>query len=359
MTNQNVLLSETTKSISTRPSLFDSSPVRRIVLSSIKKIHPQDSAKINSWVDSMRSSSPTNLNRSAIISPKTSSWMANHPSALEMFEKMVYASKGKQIVVFLDYDGTLSPIVDDPDRAFMADEMRRAVREIAKHLPTAIVTGRCIDKVYSFVKLSELYYAGCHGMDIKGPTNGRKYSQVNAKQSLLFQPAAEFLPMIDEAYKALLEKTKSIPGATVENNKFCTSVHFRRVDEKKWAELAEQVTEVLTGYPKLRLTQGRMVFEIRPIIKWDKGRALEFLLESLGFANSDNVFPIYIGDDRTDEDAFKVLCARNQGVGILVTKVPKETNASYTLKGTSEVKSFLEKLVEWKRLSLRGTYCRH
>ena len=63
---------------------------------------------------------------------------------------------------------------------------------------------------------------------------------------------------------------------------------------------------VLKDYPKLRLTQGRKVLEIRPTIKWDKGKAIEFLLESLGYGNSKDVLPIYIGDDRTDEDAFKV-----------------------------------------------------
>jgi len=93
---------------------------------------------------------------------------------------------------------------------------------------------------------------------------------------------------------------------------------------------------VLKEYPKLKLTQGRMVFEVRPSIKWDKGKALEFLLESLGFADCANVLPVYIGDDRTDEDAFKVLRRRGQGVGILVSKHPKETSASYSLQEPAE-----------------------
>ncbi|KAH7567779.1 hypothetical protein JRO89_XS07G0146000 [Xanthoceras sorbifolium] len=259
---------------------------------------------------------------------------ARHPSALGKFEEIVNASKGKKIVMFLDYDGTLAPIVADPDQAFMTNEMREAV--------------------FSFVKLAGLYYAGSHGMDIEGPPKKRKFKKGN--QAVLFQPASEFLPMIDEVYKTLLEKTKSIPGAIVENNKFCLSVHFRCVDEKRWAALAEQVRLVLNQYPKLKLTQGRKVLEIRPTIKWDKGRALEFLLESLGFANSKHVLPVYIGDDRTDEDAFKVLRNRGQGFGILVSKAPKETNASYSLQEPSEVKEFLRRLVEWKRLCLRPHY---
>ena len=73
------------------------------------------------------------------------------------------------------------------------------------------------------------------------------------------------------------------------------------------------------------------------MIRWDKGKALEFLLSALGFADADDdVFPIYVGDDRTDEDAFKVLRKRGQGVGILVSKHPKDTSASYSLQEPAE-----------------------
>ncbi|GKV25354.1 hypothetical protein SLEP1_g34805 [Rubroshorea leprosula] len=311
--------------------------------------------RINAWVDSMRASSPTHLKSTPSLAEDQSSWMLHHPSALQMFEQIIDASKGKQIVMFLDYDGTLSPIVDDPDRAFMSDKMRVTVGNLAECFPTAIVSGRCRDKVYKFVRLAELYYAGSHGMDIKGPEKGSKHKK--ASESVLCQPASEFLPMIDEVYKQLVEKTKSTPGAMVENNKFCLSVHYRCVEEKKWSELAQQVKSVVKEYPKLRLTQGRKVLEIRPTIKWDKGKALEFLLESLGFANCTDVFPVYIGDDRTDEDAFKILRDRGQGFGILVSKFPKDTNASYSLQEPDEVMDFLQRLVDWKKLSQGNPEC--
>ncbi|KAG6648987.1 hypothetical protein CIPAW_07G181700 [Carya illinoinensis] len=300
----------------------------------------------------MRASSPTRIKSTASL-PETeerSSWILHHPSALHNLEQIISASRGKQIVMFLDYDGTLSPIVQDPDRAFMSREMREVVKDVARYFPTAIVTGRCRDKVYSFVRLAELYYAGSHGMDIKAPSKHSKCHRGN--KTVIFQAGTEFLPMINEVYKVLVNKTSSIPGAKVENNKFCLSVHFRCVEEKRWAALAEQVKEVLSAYPQLKLTQGRKVFEIRPTIKWDKGKALEFLLESLGYANSNDILPVYIGDDQTDEDAFKVLRDRGQGFGILVSKVAKKTNAAYSLQEPSEVKEFLRQLVvEWKRLS--------
>ncbi|XP_022637841.1 probable trehalose-phosphate phosphatase H isoform X1 [Vigna radiata var. radiata] len=355
-------------------------PQKKLFLKTLEDGSGKGGTKVNTWIDSMRASSPTRVKSTQNQDP--SPWTLYHPSALNLFDQIVCESKGKQIVTFLDYDGTLSPIVADPDKAYMSQKMRATLKDIARHFPTAIVSGRCIDKVYSFVRLAELYYAGSHGMDIKGPTNRRStkkvrksfHNQINetkifimvsfpliidsyffvffqGNEAVLFQPASEFLPMINEVYNILVDKTKSVPGAKVENNKFCLSVHFRCVDEKSWAPLAEQVSLVLDHYPKLKLTQGRKVLEIRPTIKWDKGKALEFLLESLGYANSDNVFPIYIGDDRTDEDAFKVLRKRGQGIGILVSKIPKETDASYTLQDPTEVGQFLRHLVEWKRTS--------
>ncbi|KAL8472083.1 hypothetical protein ACS0TY_029346 [Phlomoides rotata] len=329
-------------------------PRKYITISKKKLLQNLDinnGGRINTWLDSMRASSPTHI-KSPSLSDDQDSWILRHPSALDMFDEITNASKGKQIVMFLDYDGTLSPIVEDPDRAFMSDGMRATVRKLARYFPTAIVSGRCRDKVYSFVRLAELYYAGSHGMDIKGPSKGYQKST----QSVLCQPASEFLPVIDEVYNALLEVTKATPGARVENNKFCCSVHFRSVDEKRWGELLNEVGSVLEGYPNLRLTQGRKVLEIRPTIKWDKGKALEFLLESLGYANCADVFPVYIGDDRTDEDAFKVLRERGQGFGIVVSKTPKDTNASYSLQEPSEVMAFLRRLVAWKRLSLRRQF---
>ncbi|XP_011099372.1 probable trehalose-phosphate phosphatase D isoform X2 [Sesamum indicum] len=361
MTNQNMVISDAKSGLAMAiaVALKESghfSPAMPVVSPngyfSRKKLHKKleangNGARMNALLDSMRASSPT---RRPTDTEDHTSWILHHPSALSMFEEIMRASQGKQIVVFLDYDGTLSPIVQDPDRAFITTEMREAVRAVANLFPTAIVSGRCRAKVYNFVRLSELYYAGSHGMDIKGPAKGHTHRTGN--QTVLCQPAREFLPMINEVYRALMEKIKHIPGAKVENNKFCLSVHYRCVEEKKWGELGDQVKMVIKEYPQLRLTQGRKVLEIRPTIKWDKGNALEFLLEALGYAESNDVLPIYIGDDRTDEDAFSVLRERKQGLGILVSKTPKDTNASYSLQEPLEVMKFLQRLVEWKKLSV-------
>ncbi|XP_043810405.1 probable trehalose-phosphate phosphatase F isoform X2 [Manihot esculenta] len=335
-----------------------------------KKPGKLDDVRSNGWLDAMKSSSPPRKKlikdfNFEVAADETDiayfSWMLKYPSALNSFEQITNFAKTKKIAIFLDYDGTLSPIVVDPDQATMSDE------------------------VYELVGLTELYYAGSHGMDIMGPINRAvSNNQPNCIKSIdqqgkevnLFQPAREFIPMIDEVFRTLVENTKEIKGAKVENHKFCASVHYRNVDEKNWHTIAQCVHDILTQYPRLRLTHGRKVLEIRPVIDWNKGRAVEFLLESLGkesysghlaqfsrhidsnlnengntgLSKRDDVLPIYIGDDRTDEDAFKVLRERNQGYGILVSCVPKETNAFYSLRDPIEVLQFLSSLVRWKKL---------
>ncbi|XP_050942920.1 probable trehalose-phosphate phosphatase C [Cucumis melo] len=287
-----------------------------------------------------------NIDNSSDDETNYNSWLKKHPCGLESFEGIMKGLKRKKIVVFLDYDGTLSPIVDDPDRAFMSSEMREAVREVAKCFPTAIISGRSRDKVKEFVKLSNVHYAGSHGMDITtAPTSDNEVDAVS------FQPAKKFLPVIQQIREVLEEETRKIEGAMVEDNRFCVSVHFRHVHERDLDKLEKKVETVLERYPDFHITSGKKVMEIRPTINWNKGHAMEYYLHTLGHTNEDDVVPLYIGDDRTDEDAFKVIQMRGQGIAILVSSIPKNTRASYSLKDPSQVLAFLLRLVRWRKLS--------
>lgn len=86
-------------------------------------------------------------------------------------------------------------------------------------------------------------------------------------------------------------------------------------------------------------------------VNWDKGRALLHLLEVLGLQEQADVLPIYIGDDKTDEDAFKAIQGPNSGVGILVSTKAKPTAAAFTVRDPDEVAAFLKMLVQF------GTSC--
>ncbi|CAJ1974369.1 unnamed protein product [Sphenostylis stenocarpa] len=249
------------------------------------------------------------------------SWVVTHPSALNLFERLMKAAIGKRIIVFLDYDGTLSPIVNDPDCAFMSDEMRAVVNEVATYFPTAIISGRSRNKVKDFVKLNNLYYAGSHGMDIMAPSMPVRSSKgkhidiaLNTNGTEVpFQPAKKFLPAIREILRILKNEVMGIKGAMVEDNGFCVSVHFRQVQEKDYGALEEKVKSVLENHPEFCLTEGKKVMEIRPSIKWNKGNAVQYFLDTLGLSSCNDILPVYIGDDRTDEDAFKGFCEISAG----------------------------------------------
>uniref|UniRef100_A0A803KZL6 Trehalose 6-phosphate phosphatase n=1 Tax=Chenopodium quinoa TaxID=63459 RepID=A0A803KZL6_CHEQI len=283
-----------------------------------------------------------------------------HPSALDKFQKMMHGAENKKIVVFLDYDGTLSPIVNDPDVAFMTDKMRAVVHEVGCCFPTSIISGRSREKVYDFVQLDNIYYAGSHGMDIMAPLQPlrirdwkyhAKAVDLKGNKLVIYQPANKYLSEINQIQMSLKEKTAAIDGVNIEDNKFCMSVHFRNVSDEDLGSLEEEVKSVLEEHPHFRLTRGKKVLEIRPPIDWDKGHALEYLLDSLGLGSSNDVLPIYIGDDTSDEDAFELIHRKRQGYSIIVTSIPRETWASYSLYDTTEVMLFLEYLAKWKSIS--------
>ncbi|XVF53432.1 hypothetical protein PTKIN_Ptkin05aG0099000 [Pterospermum kingtungense] len=276
------------------------------------------------------------------------SWLMKHPSALNSFDSVMKEAKGKKVVVFLDYDGTLSPIVEDPDKAFMSAEMRAAVREVAKYFPTSIISGRSRDKVKEFVQLNNVNYAGSHGLDLMAPARAVKSCDKKGNEGA-FQPAKLFLPAIQEISIELEDQIREVQGARIEDNRFCISVHYRQVPPGDHEILKKKVKSLVENRPELRLTEGKMVLEVRPSIEWNKGDALNYLLDTLGFSNPKEVLPLYVGDDRTDEDAFKVIAAKRQGFPILVSSIPKDTRAWYSLRDPPEVLAFLLRLAKWKK----------
>jgi alpha,alpha-trehalase len=114
------------------------------------------------------------------------------------------------------------------------------------------------------------------------------------------------------------------------------------VNENDAIRVAEAVEAVAARHRKLRRINGKKVYELLPDIEWHKGKAVLWLLETLELERG-NAFPIFIGDDRTDEDAFCAL--EKRGIGILVSERPQVTAASYWLKNPDEVDCFLRELI--------------
>ena len=150
------------------------------------------------------------------------------------------------------------------------------------------------------------------------------------------------LPVLDAAEAELREALDDIPGAQLERKHFSVAAHYRNVNENDAIRVAEAVDAVATRHRQLRRINGKRVYELLPDIDWHKGKAVLWLLETLELERG-NAFPIFIGDDRTDEDAFSVL--KERGIGILVSEQPQVTAASYCLKDPDEVEHFLRELI--------------
>jgi trehalose 6-phosphate phosphatase len=273
----------------------------------------------------------------------------SHPCVLQNFHQFEAAAAGKLVAIFLDYDGTLAPIVNNPDAAHMSEHMREAVRRVARLFPTAIISGRGREKVEQFVQLKELFYAGSHGMDIAGPKI-KIDGQIIEEDGATFQPAAQYEPLMMMLAEKLWNAVNTIPGSTVENNKFCVSVHFRNCAPEDYDRVTAAVDQIMSQHQELHVTRGRKVLEVRPKMDWNKGSALLHLVKMLGLQEKD-VFCVYIGDDRTDEDAFQVLAETGTGSGILVSTKCKSTAGKWTLRDPAEVASFLYRLVGWGHTS--------
>lgn len=254
------------------------------------------------------------------------------PSALERLDEVEGRLRGHTPVIFLDYDGTLTPIVDDPAEAILDEAMRSAVRRLSNRCPVAIVSGRDLEDVRSRVGVDGIHYAGSHGFDIVEPDGTRH------------RRATEYLPALRRSQEALEEKLEGIEGTWVERKGFAVAVHFRTLaDPRDERRVEAAVDEVAESEERLKKTGGKKIFELRPAVDWDKGRAVTWMLDTL--IDSGDPLPLYIGDDVTDEDAFRALGSR--GVGIVVMgEDERKTVATYRLADTTEVRRFLEALVE-------------
>jgi trehalose 6-phosphate phosphatase len=239
---------------------------------------------------------------------------------------------GRRPALFLDYDGTLTPIVERPEDALLSPDTRRTLRDAARVMPVALVSGRDLADVRKLVGIPEIIYAGSHGLDIEGPGLRLELPQgVDAPGDL------------EKSAEDLAKLLAPIPGARLERKRFAVAVHYRQVADEDLGRVESVVDLVQARFSGLRKTGGKKVFELRPDIDWDKGRAIRWLLSRLGL-DSPDVLPIYIGDDLTDEDAFEAL--RGRGTAILVSEQPQPSAASYRLNDTDQVAALLRHLVE-------------
>jgi alpha,alpha-trehalase len=257
--------------------------------------------------------------------------MTELPSALASVNDITASIDDKRLAVFLDYDGTLTPIADRPELATLSEDMRAALKRLARLYTTAVISGRALADVKQLVDLVDVFYAGNHGLEIAGPQN----TQIKYEQGL------EYLDVVDAAHDTIKSQVGHIDGILIEHKQFSLSVHYRLVADSELPAIEAAVDNVIANEPRLRKHHGKKVFEIRPHIDWNKGKAVLWLLNALAL-DTDTVIPVYIGDDVTDEDAFRAV--KERGIGIRVMGEPAPSQAHYRLRDPTEVQKFLDAL---------------
>jgi trehalose 6-phosphate phosphatase len=258
--------------------------------------------------------------------------------------------EGRRPAVFLDYDGVLSPIVPRPEDAIMTDEMRGIVRALADRCPVCVVSGRDRRVVAELMGLDDLVIAGSHGFDIHDPQRG----------VIEHEASRGWEDLVAEITERVRTAAGEIEGTQVEPKHASVALHDRHVADADRPRVEALVEAVLAEHPgQLRVTPGKFVHEIQPKIDWNKGKAVEHLVGVLDLdrpgPDGRPTVPIYLGDDITDEDAFRALAERGAdgdhrepGLGILVidpADAPgRETAATAVLSTVDEVGRFLDGL---------------
>ncbi|MGZ5967559.1 MAG: trehalose-phosphatase, partial [Polyangiales bacterium] len=245
------------------------------------------------------------------------------PSVLE--ERL----EGRRPVLFLDFDGTLAPIVPHPGEARLDPTLRAPIDELSKRCTVAIVSGRDREDVERRVGIAGIWYAGSHGLDLRAP-GGQTFAPAGAELAV---------DELDRAATIATRDLSSLEGIVIERKRFALAVHYRLAKREDAERAIRVVREIADVSAHLVMRAAERVVELRPDIAWDKGRAVEHMLRDVGGG-----FPIYLGDGHTDEDAFRAF--RHRGLGVLVGGVRRPTHADVRLEGTAEVASFLALLLE-------------
>lgn len=228
-----------------------------------------------------------------------------------------------RLLLGLDFDGTLSEIVDSPDAASLSPRTRRLLSALTmrRDVRVAVLSGRTLADIRGRVGLKGVFYAGDHGLQIEGP--GLAW----------IHPRAE--GRAPDAFARLAARLRGVPGALLERKRLGLAVHYRRVPRARLPELRKAVEACLAELGgRYRVLHSKKTYDFRSTVAWNKGHALRTIRRSLAGAWR----CVFVGDDRTDEEGFATLGGR--ALTIRVGRV-KETAAQFVFERREQVDRLL------------------
>jgi trehalose 6-phosphate phosphatase len=253
-------------------------------------------------------------------------------------DKIEAALANRPIFLFLDYDGTVTPIRKKPALGRISKHSKKLIVELSKspRCRLAIISGRSLKDVRKMAGVSGIIYGGNHGLEMQGPRI-RFQSPVSKKHKAILR----------QLHRRLVEKLSPVKGVLIQDKGLSLSVHYRLVaakDRPLVKTVFRQTTSAYVERNRILVKPGKMVLEAFPPVEWNKGKAVQWLLQNSAVKNT-RIVPIYIGDDVSDEDAFGIL--KNRGLSIYVGK-PGKSCARYYVKNIDEVHDFLSLIAKLK-----------
>ena len=238
------------------------------------------------------------------------------------------------ILLMTDYDGTLTPLVDDPADAILAVRTREDLARLARspRARVALISGRGLEDLRARVALDDVIYAGCHGLEVFGPNLAFRHPDALAQQAVLLAVG-----------DILIRRAPAVRGMRVEAKGLAVAVHYRHVaaDEIRRVEI-ELARAMREQGSRLKIFHGSKVIEVLPQVAWTKGECAQWIQERLQASLPEPALWLYLGDDWTDEHAFEVLSGK--ALTIRVGDAVPASKAAYRLRDVSEVHRLLARL---------------
>lgn len=266
--------------------------------------------------------------------------------------------QARNLVLLLDYDGTLTPIASRPDLALCPPEVKRLLKQLSglAGVSLAIISGRALQDLRERVEVPGIIYVGNHGLEIEDPAgrpctdpafnrhpSGHDAGLVQGRHKKILPPA--WIKELKKITRNLQHSLEEIPGVLFEEKGATLSVHYRNVDPRFFGRIPQALGEELQQWEgRWRLTPGKMVLDIRPDVGFHKGDAVREILKTVP---SPGLLPISLGDDQTDEDVFRML--KGQGISVFVGPAGHPSEADFFLRDPEEVQEFLSRCHELRR----------
>ena len=239
-------------------------------------------------------------------------------------------------LLLMDFDGTLADFSVDPAAVSLPETRQVLLQTLAKRadMSAGVVSGRRItDLRQRLPGAPSMFFAGLHGLEIEGPD-----------LRFVHHSVALAAPAISILAKELQRAVKSLPGVFIEDKTLSLALHTRgasKADQLHARTRFNALAEPFLDDGTLRVQPGDHVLELLPNIDWGKGDAVRAIVRHVEAQSGETAWPVYIGDDSTDEDAFEAI--GSTGLTIAVRKRP--SGASYAVDDPSAVEGFLKAIL--------------